>query len=105
MPASALPFVTETGDGWYISVRVQPGAKKSELCGEIEGALKVRLSAPAVDNKANQALLEFMAGLLSLKKNKVILAGGEKSRQKKLFIAKGAGPDWTGLDAAGTNSL
>lgn len=97
MPESALPFVTRAASGWYIAVRVQPGAKKSELSGTAENMLRVRLAAPAVENKANQALLEFMAGLLNVKKNKVSLAAGEKSRQKRLFIPAEAAPDWSAL--------
>lgn len=97
MADAALPFVTRTAEGWYLSVRVQPGAKKSELAGAAENMLRVRLAAPAVENKANQALLEFMAVLLGIKKNKIILAGGEKSRQKRLFIPVEAAPDWSAL--------
>lgn len=100
MEPRALPFVTGAEDGWYLNVRVQPGAKKSELCGMAGGALRVRLAAPAVENKANLALLDFMAKALGLKKNKVILAGGEKSRQKRLFIPAGAAPEWAALMTA-----
>lgn len=97
MPGSGLSFVTQTPDGWYINVRVQPGAKKSELAGIVEDALKIRLAAPAVDNKANQALVEFVAKKLQLKKNKVTLTSGEKSRQKRLFVSSDNEPDWSGI--------
>lgn len=100
MEADDLPFVTRADEGWYLNIRVQPGAKKSEITGVVEDALRVRLAAPAVENKANQALVEFMAKKLGLKKNKVSLTSGEKSRQKRLFIssaAAGTEPDWAGL--------
>lgn len=103
MEASALPFVTQTDDGWYLNIRVQPGAKKSEICGVAESSLRVRLAAPAVENKANQALMEFMAKKLGLKKNKVSLASGEKSRQKRLFIAAESAPDWGALCETGNS--
>lgn len=97
MPEDGMPFISKTDDGWHITVRVQPGAKKSEVAGITEGMLRIRLSAPAVDNKANQALIEFIAKKLEIKKNKVRLASGEKSRQKKLFITADAAPSWTAL--------
>ncbi len=94
---SGVPCVITAADGWYVLVWVQPGAKKSELCGVSDSMLKIRLAAPAVDNKANQALLEFMAEKLQIRKNKVILAGGDKSRKKKLFIPAGVSPHWDGI--------
>lgn len=97
MEPLGLDFVSPAENGWHIAVRVQPGAKKSELCGVAEKALRVRLAAPAVENKANRALLEFMAATLRVKKSKVILAGGDKSRQKRLFVPAEAEPDWAAL--------
>jgi uncharacterized protein (TIGR00251 family) len=94
---AALPFVHRTPAGWRIRVKVQPGAAKNELCGLNEGALKIRLRAPAVENKANQALLSFVAELLAIRKSKVILAGGGKSREKKLFVPAEERPYWLGL--------
>ncbi|MDR2893241.1 MAG: DUF167 domain-containing protein [Deltaproteobacteria bacterium] len=91
------PYILRNEQGWYISLKVQPGAKKSELAGLIDGLLRVRLCAPAVENKANQALCEFMAEALQVKKNKVRLASGEKSRLKKLFVPEEAGPVFDNL--------
>lgn len=94
------PFVSRVADGWYMNVKVQPGAKKSEIFGVSEdNLLRIRLAAPAVENKANQALVEFVAKKLQLKKNKVTLSSGDKSRQKRLFIPAEAAPDWAGLTA------
>lgn len=98
IPEPGLPCVTAAPDGWYINVRVQPGAKKSEISGLSEdNFLRIRLAAPAVDNKANQALTEFVAKKLQLKKNKVTLASGDKSRQKRLFVPAETEPFWAGL--------
>lgn len=92
------PYVSRSDDGWYVNVKVQPGAKKSEISGVSEdNLLRIRLAAPAVENKANQALVEFVAKKLQVKKNKVTLTSGDKSRQKRLFIPAEATPDWTGL--------
>ncbi|GAC1666627.1 MAG: DUF167 domain-containing protein [Candidatus Acidiferrum sp.] len=58
-------------------VRVQPRASKDEIAGEVDGAMKVRLSAPPVEDRANEALIEFLAQLLKRPKSAVrILAGG-----------------------------
>jgi len=68
------------------SVRVQPRASKDEISGEIAGALKVRLRAPAVEDRANEALVEFLAQLLKTPRSAVRILGGERSRTKRLEI-------------------
>src|SRR5262249_32790722 len=62
------------------SVRVQPGASRDEISGVIEGALKVRLRAAAVENRANESLCEFLAGLLKRPKSAVRILSGDRSR-------------------------
>ena len=69
------------------SLRVQPRASKDEICGEIGGALKVRLRAPAVEDRANEALVEFLAGLLKTSKSAVRILSGERSRTKRIEIS------------------
>jgi uncharacterized protein len=92
----ALPvYVRKTGEGeWRMRVWVQPGAKRDELAGLHQEHLKIRLGAPAVDNKANQALIAFVAGLLGLKRGQVSLETGHTSRQKTLRVEAGAEPVW-----------
>jgi uncharacterized protein (TIGR00251 family) len=92
----ALPeYVRQTGEGeWRMRVWVQPGAKKDELAGLHQGHLKIRLGAPAVDNKANQALLAFVAKLLGLRRSQVSLEAGQTSRQKTLCVRTMAAPVW-----------
>ena len=68
------------------SVRVQPRAGKDELAGEMNGALKVRLQAPAVENRANEALIEFLAQLLKTSKSAVRILSGDRSRTKRIEI-------------------
>jgi len=67
-------------------VRVQPRASKDEIAGVIEGALKIRLQAPAVDHRANEALVEFLAHLLKTPKSAVRILGGERSRMKRVEV-------------------
>ena len=67
-------------------VRVQPRASKDEIAGEMGGALKVRLRAPAVEDRANEALVEFLAQLLKTPRSAVRILGGERSRSKRMEI-------------------
>ena len=68
------------------SVRVQPRASKDEVAGEMGGALKVRLRAPAVEDRANEALVEFLAQLLKTPRSAVRILSGERSRTKRIEI-------------------
>lgn len=70
----------------HLRVRVQPRASKDEIAGEMGGALKVRLRAPAVEDRANEALVEFLAGLLKRPKSAVRILSGERSRTKHVEI-------------------
>lgn len=67
-------------------VRVLPRASKDEIAGEMGGALKVRLRAPAVEDRANEALVEFLAGLLKTPKSAVRILSGDRSRTKRIEI-------------------
>src|SRR5260370_35564210 len=78
---------THDRDGAVVfSVRVQPRASKDEVGGEMEGALKVRLRAPAVEDRANEALVEFLAQLLKTSRAAVRILSGERSRTKRIEI-------------------
>jgi uncharacterized protein len=65
---------------------VQPRARGDEIAGEMGGALKVRLRAPAVEDRANEALVEFLAGLLKTPRSAVRILSGERSRTKRIEI-------------------
>jgi uncharacterized protein len=67
-------------------VRVQPRASKDEIAGEIAGAIKIRLQAPALEGRANEALIEFLAQLLKTPKGAVRILNGERSRIKRVEI-------------------
>ncbi len=91
-------FIRQAGSGdWRIRVHVQPGAKRNELAGLFQDSLKVRLLAPAVDNKANGALVDFMAKLLGLRRSQLRLASGQSSRDKSLRVLAETEPDWSKL--------
>ena len=68
------------------SVRVQPRASKDEIVGEVDGVLKIRLRAPAVEDRANEALIEYLAQTLNTSKAAVRILSGERSRTKRIEI-------------------
>lgn len=69
------------------AVRVQPRASKNEIVGVMAGALKIRLQAPAAEDRANHALCEFLAELLKRPKSAVRILSGERSRLKRVEVA------------------
>lgn len=99
MAGEAPVFARRTGDGqWVLRVWVQPGAKRTELAGLHQEYLKIRLQAPAVDNKANTALVNFVAGLFDLKRSQVTLDAGHTSRGKTLRLHTDAEPVWPSVE-------
>ncbi|MFN4343245.1 MAG: DUF167 domain-containing protein [Azonexus sp.] len=81
------------GDGRItLTLHIQPGAKKNEFAGRHGDALKIRLAAPPVDGKANEALIRFIADTLGLPKSAVCLKSGQTSRRKVLEVS-GAHPE------------
>ncbi len=69
-----------------LTLHIQPGAKKTEIAGRHGDALKIRLAAPPVDGKANEALIRYIAEQLKLPKSAVSLKSGQTSRQKVLEV-------------------
>lgn len=82
----AVLEIQERNGAVVFSVRVQPRASKDEIAGEIGGALKVRLQAPAVEGRANEALIELLAQLLKTPKSAVRILSGDRSRTKRIEI-------------------
>jgi len=83
--------VTAKPEGVVINVRVTPRATRNEICGEQAGAVRIRLQAPPVEGKANNALLRFLAAQLGIPRRRITVVAGEKGRNKRVLIA--------GLDA------
>ncbi len=82
-----------------LRVRATPNARRSEVCGWEDDAqagriLRVRVAAPPVEGKANDALRDFLAGSLGLPKSKVVLEKGGSSRFKSFEIPDGTSLPW-----------
>lgn len=73
-------------DGVLLPIRAQPGARKAGVLGEQAGALKLGVTAPPQDGRANAAVVELVRDLLGLKRSQVELLTGLKDRNKKLLI-------------------
>jgi len=77
----------ETREGTVIlTARVQPRASKDEISGVMDGALKVRLRAPVLEGRANEALCEYLAELLKTPKAAVRILSGHHSRSKRVEV-------------------
>ena len=73
-------------EGCLLAVRAQPGARKAGVVGEQAGALKVAVTAPPEDGRANHALTELLRAWLGLKRSQVELAAGATNRNKQFLI-------------------
>jgi len=69
-----------------VRFHVVPNAKQDKVAGELAGAIKIKLRAPAVEGKANAALRRFLAERLRLAEREIVLEQGEKSRKKVVRI-------------------
>ena len=78
--------VHDTPGGAAFSVKLHPRAKKNAITGELGDALKVSLTAPPINGKANEACIEFFAKLLEVPRSSVTIASGQTSRQKVIRV-------------------
>ena len=83
---------SESNGSIAFSVRVVPRASKSEIIGEHDGALKVRIASPPVDGAANAELIKLLAKQLGVSKSNVDIIGGQASKTKQVRV--------TGITAA-----
>lgn len=76
----------ETGKGISFAVKVQPRARKDAITGAVGDALKLSLTAPPVEGKANQAMIEFLAAFFDIPRSSVTIASGKTNRLKMVNI-------------------
>lgn len=81
-----MPFYHWQGEDLLLDCHLQPGAKRAEFAGQHGERLKIRISAPPVDGKANDALIRFLADAFDVSRQQVSLLSGQSSRQKRLLI-------------------
>jgi uncharacterized protein len=84
--------IHDTPGGATFAVKIHPRAKKNAITGEVGDALKLSLTAPPVDGKANAACVEFFANLLKVPRSSVTIASGQSSC-KKVIRVRGVSAD------------
>ena len=77
---------TEKDDYLIFAVRVIPKSSKSEIVGEMDGALKIKINAPPVDGAANAELIKVLARRLKISKSAVEITSGQTSKRKQIRI-------------------
>jgi len=80
-------MIHESPDGVRFAVRVHPRAKKNAITGEFGEALKLSLTTPPVEGRANEACIEFFVKLLKVPRSSVTIASGQTSRNKVSRVA------------------
>jgi uncharacterized protein (TIGR00251 family) len=79
--------LSSRGEGVLLQLSVVPNARRTEVDGLHDGALRVRLAAPPIDGRANEALVAWLAKSLGVAKRDVELLRGDSSRRKQVAIA------------------
>jgi len=79
--------IHDTAQGATFSIKVHPRAKKDAITGAVGDALKLSLTSPPVDGRANEACIEFFAKLLKVSRTSVTIAAGQSSRNKVIRVS------------------
>ncbi|MBZ5680004.1 MAG: DUF167 domain-containing protein [Acidobacteriia bacterium] len=79
--------IRNTAVGASFAVKIHPRARKTAVTGEIGDALKVSLTAPPLEGRANDACIEFFAKLLKVPRSSITIASGQTSRNKVIAVA------------------
>lgn len=83
-----MPYLRTLPDGsLLLKLLVQPRASNNQLAGLHADVLKIRLTSPPVEGKANKAIIAFLAKLLNLPKSAVVIKSGLQSREKQVIIS------------------
>jgi len=79
--------IHDTSAGATFAVKVHPRARKNAITGQVGDALKLALTAPPVEGRANEACIEFFANLLDVPRSSVTIAAGQSGRNKVIRVA------------------
>jgi uncharacterized protein (TIGR00251 family) len=92
--------IRDSSEGWVVKIMVQPRSSHNRIMGLHGDALKIKLTAPPVDNAANRMCLEFLAKCLGMAKSRLKIVAGETGRAKQILIKPDAAADRQGQKAA-----
>jgi uncharacterized protein (TIGR00251 family) len=79
--------ISQKGDACSFAVSVKTSSKKSRIIGEENGVLKIEVTAPPVEGKANGAVIKLIAGSLDVAPSRVSIAAGQKSKKKRIVVS------------------
>jgi hypothetical protein len=79
-------IIKETKNGVILRIHVVPKSAKSEISGVQDDALKLKITSPPVEGKANEACIKFLSDILGVRKAQVKIVSGHKSRKKTIAI-------------------
>ena len=79
--------VTDHADGASFAVKVRPRARRNAIAGEVGDALKINVTAPPLEGKANEAITRFLADLLKVPRSSITIASGKANRLKVVHVA------------------
>lgn len=79
--------ISDTAAGATFAVKIHPRAKRNAITGEMGGAFKLSLTAPPVEGRANEAVVEFLASVLRLPRSSISIASGQSRQNKVVRIA------------------
>ena len=79
-------FLTETKEGIVLNVKLVPNSSFSKITDFTKEYVRIKISAPAIENKANKELISFCAKLFDVNKSKITIISGEKSKLKKYWL-------------------
>ena len=82
-----MALIHSSRSGVSFAIRVHPRAKKNAITDELGDAMKVSLTTPPIDDRANEACVEFFAKLLKVPRSSVTIASGQTSRNKVIRVA------------------
>ena len=79
-------FIRETKNGVVLRIHVVPKSAKSEISGIQDDALKLKITAPPAEGQANEACIRFLSDTLGVRKSRITIVSGHKSRKKTIAI-------------------
>lgn len=88
MQTAQQAFANQNGDGLELPFLTQPNASKTHFAEVLDGRIKLRVAAPAVDGAANKAVVEFLAKAFGVAKRQVEILKGQTSRRKTVVISQ-----------------
>lgn len=86
-PMTGRPELSIVDGGVLLSVHAQPGARRTEVVGRHGDAIKIRVAAPPVDDRANAALVAYVAKGFGVRRSAVTIRSGASSRHKRVLVA------------------